>query len=163
MQQRRHVRRVDHQIDDVENSENWLVFHHFQEAIPEPPKHTGRFNPMATRRLLHLFQSTTGTPSIVPVKTVSRWQAAASDAREAFDRMRDAQDELHTALADLDEIKGNKSLPDSRVGETLAECWWTGCVCSQSKRLAALADLTEYEEAVFAAEHTNLPIGFGRD
>ena len=56
------------------------------------------------------------------------------------------------ALADLDEIKGNKSLQDSRVGETLAECWWTGCVCSQSKRLAALADLTEYEGAVLAAE-----------
>jgi hypothetical protein len=87
-------------------------------------------------------------------KAVSPWQAAASAAREAFDRMRDAQDELHTALADLDEIKGNKSLQDSRVGETLAECWWTGCVCPQSKRLAALADLTEYEEAVFAAEHT---------
>lgn len=107
---------------------------------------------MAIRRFLYFFQSTTGTPSIVPVKTVSRWQAAASDAREAFDRMRDAQDELHTALADLDEIEGNKSLQDSRVGETLAECWWTGCVCSQSKRLAALADLTEYEEAVLAAE-----------
>jgi hypothetical protein len=107
---------------------------------------------MATRRFFCFFQSTTGTRSVVPVKTVSRWQAAAIDAREAFDRMRDAQDELRTALADLDEIKGNKSLQDSRVGETLAECWWTGCVCSQSKRLAALADLTEYEGAVLAAE-----------
>jgi hypothetical protein len=112
---------------------------------------------MATTRFLYFFQSTTGTPSIVPVKTVSRWQAAASDAREAFDRMRDAQDELHTALADLDEIKGEQT--EFEIGADLAECWWTGCVCSRS---AALADLSEYEEAVSVAEHTALPIGFGR-
>jgi hypothetical protein len=42
---------VDHQTDDVENSETCLSSITFQEAIPEPPKDARRLIPMATKTL----------------------------------------------------------------------------------------------------------------
>lgn len=93
-----------------------------------------------------------------------RWEAAASAAREAFDKLRDMQDELHDVLSELADVQSEyqdwydnmpPSLQEGPTGEKLSEL--TGLDFDIE------VDLADYEEAIDGAENADLPLGFGRD
>ncbi len=93
-----------------------------------------------------------------------RWEAAASRAREAFDKLRDMQDELHEALNELSDVQAEyqdwydnmpESLQEGPTGEKLSEL--------TDIDFDIEVDLADYEEVIDNAENTDLPLGFGRD
>ena len=99
----------------------------------------------------------------------ARWAEAAGDARDEFDKLKDAADQLSNALGRLLDVQSEYSDWNDNLPET-------GGSDATREKLEAVVDLDiesvmddplahwdDVERLIDEAEGIELPVGFGRD
>jgi hypothetical protein len=98
-----------------------------------------------------------------------RWQEAIDKAKEMFELIRNAGDELASACSELHEIQQEyqdwlDNLPENLENSALGEKLQAVCdIDIESLADDPLSDWPNLESTLEEAESTELPMGFGRD